>query len=90
MSNEKRYPAETLRDGSIKATIWKNEGENGAFYSVSLTRTYTDKDGNPHDVDSFSGTQLLQVAELGKKAYRTCQTHRTADKVVAATKEKAA
>ncbi len=57
-------PTETLRDGSLKATIWKNEGEKGAFFSVTLTRTYKDDAGNYHDSDSFSGSELLRIAHL--------------------------
>ena len=62
-------PTETLRDGSLKATIWKNEGEKGAFFSVNLTRTYKDDAGNYHDSDSFSGTELLRIAHLASRAY---------------------
>ena len=62
-------PTETLRDGSLKATIWKNEGEKGAFFSVNLSRTYKDEAGNYHDSDSFSGTELLCIAHLATRAY---------------------
>ena len=62
-------PTETLRDGSLKATIWKNEGEKGAFFSVNLTRTYKDDAGSYHDSDSFSGTELLRIAHLATRAY---------------------
>jgi len=62
-------PTETLRDGSLKATIWKNEGEKGPFFSVSLTRIYTDDAGNYHDSDSFSGSELLRIARLASRAY---------------------
>jgi len=62
-------PTETLRDGSLKATIWKNDGEKGPFFSVSLTRIYTDDAGNYHDSDSFSGSELLRIARLASRAY---------------------
>ena len=62
-------PEETLRDGSLKATIWKNEGEKGTFFSVNLTRIYKDDAGNYHDSDSFSGTELLRIAHLATRAY---------------------
>ncbi|MCB9871507.1 MAG: hypothetical protein H6837_16745 [Planctomycetes bacterium] len=67
MANNK--PTETLRDGSLKATIWKNDGEKGPFFSVSLTRIYTDAAGNYHDSDSFSGSELLRIAHLASRAY---------------------
>ena len=62
-------PTDTLRDGSLKATIWKNEGEKGAFFSVNLSRTYKDDAGNYHDSDSFSGSELLRIAHLASRAY---------------------
>jgi len=69
MSNQtKQRPVETLRDGSVKAAIWKNEGENGTFYNVTFARTYI-SDGNIKDTDSFSGTQLLRLSRLAEKAY---------------------
>ena len=46
-------PETTLRDGNIKATIWKNFGDKGNFFTVTLTRTYTDEGGKYHDSNSF-------------------------------------
>jgi len=65
----KQRPVETLRDGAIKAAIWKNESENGPFFAVTFARTYKDGDGDLQDTDSFSGTQLLRLARLADKAY---------------------
>ncbi|MFI4854689.1 MAG: hypothetical protein ACIAQF_06890 [Phycisphaerales bacterium JB065] len=62
-------PATALSDGSIRATIWKNQGEKGPFYSVRITRTYTDEKDNYHDSDSFSGSELLRVARMAQLAY---------------------
>ncbi|MGH1416378.1 MAG: hypothetical protein ACRBB0_23010, partial [Pelagimonas sp.] len=39
-------PAETLREGALKAAIWRNESETGAYHTVTVARTYKDKDGN--------------------------------------------
>ena len=69
MTNSNQPPAETLRDGNIKATIWENEGEKGPFFAVTIAKTYTDRDGNLRDTQSFSGTDLLRVAELSRAAY---------------------
>ena len=65
----KTRPVETLRDGAIKAAIWKNESEKGVFFAVTFARTYTDGDGNLQDTDSFSGSQLLRLARVAEKAY---------------------
>jgi hypothetical protein len=72
-------PAFTLRDGSLKATIWKNFGEKGNFYSVNFGRTYTDAQGNFRDSDSFSGSELLRLAHLASKAYDHVAALREAD-----------
>lgn len=65
----KQRPVETLRDGAIKAAIWKNESDNGDFFAVTFARTYKSDDGELHDTDSFSGAQLLRLARLAEKAY---------------------
>ena len=65
----KQRPVETLRDGAIKAAIWKNESENGNFFAITFSRTYKNGNGELHDTDSFSGSQLLRLAALAQKAY---------------------
>ena len=65
----KTRPVETLRDGALKAAIWRNESENGDFFAVTFARTYKDGKGDLQDTDSFSGTQLLRLARLAEKAY---------------------
>ena len=73
MNTQSNKPIDTLRDGAIKATIWKNPIKNGAeqgvFYSVDFSRTYRDEAGNYHDSHSFSGTEPLQIARLATVAY---------------------
>lgn len=64
-----RKPDETLRDGALKAVIWRNEGENGAFFSVTLAKTYKDDRGQYQDTHSFSAGDLLRVSELSRQAY---------------------
>lgn len=76
-SNNK--PADTIRDGSLKATIWKNFSENGTFYSVEFSRTY--KQGETFkDSHSFSGSEPLQLARLANKAYDRIAELRSADR----------
>ncbi|MGD9693603.1 MAG: hypothetical protein AB7G17_07260 [Phycisphaerales bacterium] len=69
MTTTNAKPIDTIRDGSLKATIWKNAGEKGDYYSVRITRTWRDDQGNYHDSDSFSGSELLRVARLASMAY---------------------
>lgn len=78
MANNK--PTETFRDGNLKATIWKNFGEKGNFFTVNLTRTYKDEKGDYHDSDSFSGSELLRIAHLATKAYDRINALRQQDR----------
>jgi len=66
---ENHGPADVLRDGNIKATIWKNERENGPSFSTVFARTWQDEEGGYRDSHSFSGTELLRVSELARGAY---------------------
>lgn len=70
MTNEANKPIDTLRDGAIKAVIWKNELKDGGVrFSVDLVRSYTDEQGNWKDSHYFSNGELLRVAHLASKAY---------------------
>ena len=64
----KRKPAFTLRDGTLKATIWKNDGEKGPWFSVDFSRGYR-VDGNWKDTSSIRGDDLLKLAFLAQEAY---------------------
>lgn len=65
----KQRPVETIRDGAIKAAIWRNDSENGVFHGVTFSRTFRNGEGNLADTSSYSGTQLLRLARLAEKAY---------------------
>jgi hypothetical protein len=79
MTNQTNQPRATIRDGALKATIWKNFGENGTFYSVDFSRTY--KQGEAYkDSHSFSGSEPLQLARLAHKAYDLIADIRAAEK----------
>lgn len=67
--NVKTKPVKTLRDGLLKAAIWQNQGEGGPFYSVTFSRSYKAKDYKYRDTNSYSGSELLRLAELSKNAY---------------------
>lgn len=65
---KKNGPFEVLRDGALKATIWKNEGENGAFFSTTLSKTF-EQNGSLQDGQNFTRNDLLRVSELARQAY---------------------
>ncbi|KCZ89727.1 hypothetical protein [Hyphomonas jannaschiana] len=62
-------PVETLRDGPLKASIFRNEGENGPFFITVLSKTYKDERGELRDTNAFSAGDLLPVSELGRQAH---------------------
>ena len=53
----------------VVAKLWKNSNKNGEWYNVTITRVYTDDEGEFHDSDSFSRDDLLQVAYAAQKAF---------------------
>lgn len=73
-------PLKTIRDGNLKATIWRNAGEKGDFYTVRLTRTWQDEAGAYHDGDTFSGAELLRIARLADQAYGEVADQRAMDR----------
>jgi hypothetical protein len=66
---EKNKPARVLRDGNLKATIWANQGENGVYFTATLAKTFTDREGKVRDTASFSSAELLRIGELSRLAY---------------------
>lgn len=66
---EPNRPADTVRDGALKATIWKNSGERGDFYSTQLSKSYQDREGNWRDGQSFTKDDLPKLGILTNQAY---------------------
>ncbi len=65
----KQRPAQTIRFGRLKATIWRQESDKGPWYSVVLTRTYRDQAGNWQSSGSFGRDDLLLLAKLVDQAH---------------------
>jgi hypothetical protein len=62
-------PVHELRFRNIRAAIWHNEGDRGLWYSVTISRSYRDTDGNWQTTDSFNSVELLVVSELAREAF---------------------
>ncbi|MCF8467281.1 MAG: hypothetical protein K9G33_07745 [Sneathiella sp.] len=78
--NQGNPPRDVLRDGNLKASVWRNESEKGPFYSVNLSRVYRDDQGDLRDSQSFATGDLLRVAELARKTYDRTQELRREDR----------
>jgi len=71
MSDSRKQPVETLRDGNLKASIWENKRDENVMHSVQFRRTYRDQEGEFRDTDSFSGNDLLRLSRLAGQSYDT-------------------
>jgi hypothetical protein len=61
MSTTKNKPVDEVRLGTIRAAIWRNDGEKGARYSVTFERLY--KEGSEWKTSSsFGRDELLLLA----------------------------
>lgn len=62
-------PISKIRDGALYASIWRNESDKGAFYTVTWGRTFTDENDKAKSSDSFSQSDLLKQQNLIPKVY---------------------
>jgi hypothetical protein len=75
-SNEpKSKPVEEIRIGSIKAAIWRNEGEQGenrqpqVRFNVTFQRIYRTNEGEWRSTDSFGRDDLLILGKVADAAH---------------------
>jgi hypothetical protein len=86
-ASESNKPAHTIRYRNLRATIWKNAGQTGDFYSVTLSRSYQDKAEQWHDITgTFNTADLPTVAKLCNDAHSwiTWAERRTKDEAAKA------
>jgi hypothetical protein len=66
--SDKPKPAHKIQHRGLAVTIWNNEGKNGLFYSVTLSRRY--KQGDEwKDSYSYDEDDLLLLNELLAEAH---------------------
>ena len=65
----RNQPVHRIRMFPIECAIWKNQSENGAWYNVTLSRSYKDANGEWKSTDSFSADALLLVAKVADQAH---------------------
>ena len=61
-------PANTLRCGNIKATIWQNSGPNGPFFSTTSSRPFKDHSGAWRNGSSFGLHDLEALLNVALEA----------------------
>jgi hypothetical protein len=61
-------PANTLRCGNIKATIWHNSSEKGPFFSTTFARPFKDQSGAWRNGTSFGLNDLEALLTVARDA----------------------
>ncbi len=69
MEKERKPPIETFRLGQVKASVWSNQNQNRTYYSVKVTRSYTDQNGRWQDSGSFMAHHIPLVLKVLEHAY---------------------
>ena len=73
-TKEKIQPEKKFRVGGIAATVWKREGvkdgKGYSFYTVSLDRSYKDKEGKWQNTGSMRVNDLPKAALVINEAFR--------------------
>jgi len=56
-----------VRDGSLKASIWRIEAKN-VFHTVSISKSFRDREGNWQERASFTQHELPRLLNLLRSA----------------------
>ncbi len=62
-------PVDEVRIGKVKATIWRNQTDNGSRYNVTFGRIYKDDQGEWNTTHSFGRHDLLVLAKVADMAH---------------------
>jgi len=68
-------PANQLRYGNIKATIWENVSENGPFFATTFSRPFKDQSGAWHNGISFGLNDLEALMNVAFEAKEWMTAH---------------
>jgi hypothetical protein len=70
-------PIAEFRYGLCRTSVWQNQNQDGQTrYSVSLQRSYRDKDGNWQTTQSLNRDDLPLMIQALTDAYRFCYAPR--------------
>ena len=61
-------PANQLRCGNIKATIWENAGEKGPFFATTFFRPFKDQSGEWRNGTSLGLNDLEALLTVAREA----------------------
>jgi hypothetical protein len=63
-SQTQLHPVAEVRIGSVKAAIWRNEGESGPRFNVTFQRLYRTEQGKWQSTYSFGRDDLLVLMKV--------------------------
>lgn len=66
---EPQRPVHEERMGRVTAAVWRNETSAGTRHNVTVSRIYTDDEGNWHRSASFGRDDLPLVAKVLDRAH---------------------
>lgn len=70
MNQPKNKPVAKIKQGRIAADIWQNDSEQGTRFTVTLSRSYRNKeDGTWKTTTSFGRDDLLLLAKVADQAH---------------------
>jgi hypothetical protein len=75
MATNKTQPANTLRCGNIKATIWQNVSEKGPFFSTTFSRPFKNQSGEWRNGTSFGLHDLEALMNVALEAKEWIEAH---------------
>jgi hypothetical protein len=70
-----KQPANTLRCGNIKATIWQNSSENSPFFATTFSRPFKDQSGAWRNGTSFGLNDLEALVTVAREAKEWIAAH---------------
>ena len=63
-------PIQELREGAVKAAVWRRSGRNGVYYQASFARLFRDATtGEWRESGSFGERDLENLAKVAAQAY---------------------
>jgi len=68
-------PANTLRCGNIKATIWENVSEKGPFFATTFSRPFKDQSGVWRKGTSYGLNDLEALVSVARDAKEWIAAH---------------
>lgn len=68
-AEQKNLPLTSFRAGAVRATVWENQSADAKFNTISLDRSYKDKNGEWQKSSTLRINDLPKASMVLGKAY---------------------